>query len=45
MDIVDKLKSVGFDITIVTSEELLDFEIEKELYNIPHDIVFICTKK
>lgn len=45
MDVVDKLESVGFKIDMITTEDILDFEIEKKIYNIPHDVVFICRKE
>lgn len=44
MDIINKLKSVGFNVNPIFSEELFDFDSEMELYKIAHDVAFICKK-
>ncbi|MBQ6511375.1 class I SAM-dependent methyltransferase [Methanobrevibacter sp.] len=44
MDIVDKLEHYGFDVEIATDEEILDFDLEKPLYNIFKNKIFICKK-
>ena len=44
MDIVNKLKYVGFDVSPIFSEEIFEFETEMDLYKINHDVAFICKK-
>lgn len=44
MDLIDKLEYHGFNVEVVSDEEILDFDFEKNLYNVFKNTIFICKK-
>lgn len=44
MDLFGKLEHYGFDVEVMTDEEILDFDFEKDLYNVFRNMIFICKK-
>lgn len=44
MDLFGKLEYYGFDVEVADDEYILDFDFEKDLYNVFKNEVFICKK-
>lgn len=44
LDFEKRLESVGFNVEVVFSDDLIKFDNEGKLYNIGHDRIFVCTK-
>lgn len=44
MDLVDKLEYYGFKVEPVNDEDILEFDFEKNLYNVFKNTIFICEK-
>lgn len=44
MDLIDKFEYYGFNVEIMTDDEILDFDFEKSLYNVFSNKIFVCKK-
>lgn len=44
LDFKDRLESVGFKVEEVSSNEIITTKMEKEIYGVGTDSIFICTK-
>lgn len=43
-DLANKFKQYGFDVEVVTCEDILDFDFEKSLYNVSDTKIIVCKK-